>query len=65
LWIFDVWLQLRTSNRPPDAQHTEAVVSAVRLARRAVFLTGTPSLSRPFDLFRQARVSHGGYGSDG
>ncbi|GAB4813573.1 hypothetical protein N2152v2_000619 [Parachlorella kessleri] len=51
--IVDESHQLRTSNRPPDAQHTEAVVSAVRLARRAVFLTGTPSLSRPFDLFRQ------------
>lgn len=49
--------QLRTSNKPPDAQHTEAVVSAVRRARRAVFLTGTPSLSRPYDLFRQVRRS--------
>ena len=44
---------LRTSNRPPDAAHTEAVVSAARAARRAVLLTGTPSLSRPYDLFRQ------------
>ena len=44
---------LRTSEKPPDARHTEAAVSAVRRSRRAVFLTGTPSLSRPFDLFRQ------------
>lgn len=44
---------LRTSNKPPDALHTEATVTAVKLARRAILLTGTPSLSRPFDLFRQ------------
>jgi len=44
---------LRTSCKPPDALHTEAVVSAVKAARRAILLTGTPSLSRPFDLFRQ------------
>ncbi|KAL0027354.1 hypothetical protein WJX79_003195 [Trebouxia sp. C0005] len=44
---------LRTSEKPPDARHTEAAVSAVRRSHRAIFLTGTPSLSRPFDLFRQ------------
>lgn len=44
---------LRTSNRAPDARHTEAVASAVKRATRAIFLSGTPSLSRPFDLFRQ------------
>lgn len=44
---------LRTANRPVDAAHTEAVVAAAKLARRAILLTGTPSLSRPFDLFRQ------------
>ena len=47
---------LRTSEKPPDARHTEAAVSAVRRSRRAVFLTGTPSLSRPFDLYRQVRL---------
>jgi hypothetical protein len=44
---------LRTSNKAPDALHTEAVVCCLKLARRAILLTGTPSLSRPFDLFRQ------------
>ncbi|KAK9844937.1 hypothetical protein WJX74_008894 [Apatococcus lobatus] len=44
---------LRTSNRAPDARHTEAVASVVKRATRAIFLSGTPSLSRPFDLFRQ------------
>ena len=47
---------LRTSNRAPDARHTEAVASVVKRAMRAIFLSGTPSLSRPFDLFRQASI---------
>lgn len=51
--IVDESHTLRTSNKPPDALHTEATVTAVKLARRAILLTGTPSLSRPFDLFRQ------------
>ncbi|PRW44334.1 DNA annealing helicase and endonuclease ZRANB3 [Chlorella sorokiniana] len=51
--IVDESHTLRTSNKPPDALHTEAVVAAVKAARRAILLTGTPSLSRPFDLFRQ------------
>ena len=49
---------LRTSDRPPDARHTEAAISAVKRSRRAIFLTGTPSLSRPFDLFRQVSPEH-------
>ena len=44
---------LRTGGRAPDAAHTEATVSALKRSRRAILLTGTPSLSRPFDLFRQ------------
>ncbi len=44
---------LRTSKRPPDALHTEALAATARRATRAVFLSGTPSLNRPFDLFRQ------------
>ena len=45
---------LRTGLRgPPDARATEAAVAAAARARRAVFLTGTPSLSKPFDLWRQ------------
>ena len=45
---------LRTTKRPPDALHTEALAATARRATRAVFLSGTPSLNRPFDLFRQA-----------
>lgn len=48
---------LRTTKRPPDALHTEALASTARRATRAVFLSGTPSLNRPFDLFRQASLA--------
>ncbi len=44
---------MRTQDRPPDSRNTEAAVAAVREAARAVLLSGTPSLSRPYDLFRQ------------
>ena len=45
---------LRTGLRgPPDARATEAAARAAAVARRAIFLTGTPSLSKPFDLWRQ------------
>lgn len=44
---------MRTSRRPPDALHTEAVASTVRRAARVLFLSGTPALNQPFDLFRQ------------
>lgn len=58
--IVDESHNLRTTNaRNTDSPHTEACVAAARHARRAVLLTGTPSLSRPYDLFRQV----GGSGS--
>ena len=44
---------MRTCNHAPDARHTEAVAAAAKRARRVMLLTGTPSLSKPFDLFRQ------------
>lgn len=44
---------LRTSSYAPDALHTEAVVATAKRASHAIFLSGTPSLSRPFDLYRQ------------
>lgn len=51
--IVDESHTLRTTDRPPDSRITEAAVAAVRAAARAVLLSGTPSLSRPYDLFRQ------------
>ncbi len=42
-----------TSRCPPDALHTEAVTSTAQRAARVLFLSGTPVLNQPFDLFRQ------------
>ncbi len=51
--IVDESHTLRTTDRPPDSRITEAAVAAIKAAARAVLLSGTPSLSRPYDLFRQ------------
>lgn len=55
--VVDESHMLRTTNGATDAMHTEAVCAALQRSRRAVCLSGTPSLTRPFDLFRQARQS--------
>lgn len=47
---------LRTADRAPDSKNTEATVAVVKTSEVAVLLTGTPSLSRPFDLYRQVRI---------
>jgi hypothetical protein len=44
---------MRTHNKPPDAAFTEVVAAIGRRATRLLLLSGTPSLNRPFDLFRQ------------
>ena len=54
--VVDESHNLRTVDRAAGASTTEAAVAAVAAARRAVLLSGTPSLSRPFDLFRQVRA---------
>lgn len=54
--IVDESHTLRTTGAPFDAQHTEAVWAVGRGATRIVLLSGTPSLSKPFDLFRQIDV---------
>lgn len=51
--VLDESHTLRTTASAPDARHTEAAVAACKRAKRAFLLSGTPSLSRPFDLFRQ------------
>ena len=51
--IVDESHALRTTARAPDARSTEAAVAVAARAPRAVFLSGTPSLGRPFDAFRQ------------
>ena len=47
---------LRTADRAPDSRNTEATAAAVKTSEVAVLLTGTPSLSRPFDLYRQVSM---------
>ena len=54
--IVDESHTLKTADRAPDSTNTEAAVAAVKAAQTAVLLTGTPSLSRPFDLYRQVRA---------
>lgn len=51
--IVDESHALRTRPRFPDAADTEAVCTTAKRAKRAIFLSGTPALNRPFDLFRQ------------
>ena len=51
--IADESHMMRTHNKPPDAAFTEAAAAVGRRAKRLLLLSGTPSLNRPFDLFRQ------------
>ena len=45
---------LGATSRPTDAQHTEAIAALCAKAPHALLLSGTPSLRRPFQLWRQA-----------
>ena len=47
---------MRTHNKAPDAAFTEAAAVIGRRADRLLLLSGTPSLNRPFDLFRQVGI---------
>lgn len=49
---------MRTQNRAPDAFLTEALAAVGQRARRLLLLSGTPSLNRPFDLYRQVPPTH-------
>ena len=52
--IIDESHYLRTTGgKDKDAKTTESAVLAAKRAKRVIMLSGTPSLSRPFDLFRQ------------
>ncbi|CAM9206983.1 unnamed protein product, partial [Phaeothamnion confervicola] len=70
-WRWDVVLvdeshQLTTRQRGGDCcEQTEVCLRVVRAARRAVLLSGTPSLSRPFDMFSQVNALRPGHGGDG
>lgn len=55
--IIDESHNLRTTNsRQADSPHTEAAVAAGSRVGRLILLSGTPSLSRPYDLYRQIDV---------
>jgi hypothetical protein len=51
--VVDESHNLRATAGAADAQHTEAARAAATRAARVVFLSGTPSLSKPFDLWNQ------------
>ena len=52
--IVDESHALRTARRDDgDTEQTSAVLSLVRACPRAVLCTGTPSLTKPYDLFNQ------------
>uniref|UniRef100_A0A7S3UFA5 Uncharacterized protein n=1 Tax=Picocystis salinarum TaxID=88271 RepID=A0A7S3UFA5_9CHLO len=54
MMIVDESHRLRTSLTTSSlAEEVEVTASALRKSRRVVLLTGTPSLSRPFDIFLQ------------
>eukprot|EP00892_Ulva_mutabilis_P001705 jgi/Ulvmu1/11535/UM078_0024.1 len=53
LVIVDESHHLRTAGGKKDSAQTEAARRLVRSAQRAVMLTGTPSVTRPFDLAGQ------------
>lgn len=53
--IVDESHNLRTTKNN-DSNITEVTVGACKKAKRVIMLTGTPSLSRPFDLFRQVCI---------
>lgn len=44
---------LRTTVNAAEAQQTAAVCALVRGARYAALLSGTPSVTRPYDMFHQ------------
>ena len=56
LLLVDESHALCTTTRAADAQHTEAVCACAKAARHVILLSGTPSLRRPFQLWRQVRL---------
>jgi len=51
---------MRTTMSKQDSDQTEAASALVRATMRAVLLTGTPSLNRPFDIYRQVDALYPG-----
>ena len=56
---------LRTTTGRGEVDHTEVTLDIIRSTKRAVLATGTPSLSRPYDVFNQVdALQPGCLGSD-
>ncbi|GAQ80637.1 SNF2 domain containing protein [Klebsormidium nitens] len=52
--IVDESHNLRTTKNPKETEEKETVKEFLQKTKRAVLLSGTPSLNRPFDIFHQA-----------
>ena len=48
-------LRCSSSSKKADTKQTEACAVVALKARRCILLTGTPSISKPHDLFRQVK----------
>lgn len=55
--IFDESHKLATSRKSLDPVQTRTCMALGQRAKRLLLLTGTPSLSRPFDLYNQVRMT--------
>ncbi|QDZ20471.1 SNF2-like DNA helicase [Chloropicon primus] len=54
--IVDESHNIRSTMKKRDSKQTEAAQMVVRKTPKAILLTGTPSLSKPYDLFAQAEA---------
>ncbi|KAH9318525.1 hypothetical protein KI387_020294, partial [Taxus chinensis] len=53
LMIVDESHNLRCTKRMKECEETKAILDVARTIKRVVLLSGTPSLSRPYDIFHQ------------
>lgn len=56
LMIVDESHNLRCTKRLTECEETKAVLDVARKIKRVVLLSGTPSLSRPYDIFHQINM---------
>ncbi|XP_043725363.1 DNA annealing helicase and endonuclease ZRANB3 isoform X2 [Telopea speciosissima] len=53
LWIVDESHHIRCSKKASEHPEIQAVLDVAKLVKRIILLSGTPSLSRPYDIFHQ------------
>eukprot|EP01018_Ginkgo_biloba_P023300 Gb_30392 [translate_table: standard] len=56
LMIVDESHNLRCTKKFTESEETKAVLDVARTVKRVVLLSGTPSLSRPYDIFHQIDI---------